>query len=102
MRVNTPSTIAIQARDANGAALTSGGDTFTVTMQPRCAGCVYAPVVSVVDNGNGQYTGTFTATTVGEYDVQVALAIGSGAPTTVGTYLLQVSDGMFLPLARQR
>lgn len=62
------SSIIVQTRDANGNALTSGGQTVVVTV----AGS-NAATPAVTDNGNGTYAATYLPTNSGSDNVTVAL-----------------------------
>jgi hypothetical protein len=68
------STITMQARDANGNNLTTGG--LTVTMSANGS----ATLSAVSDNADGTYTATITNSTV--ETVTVSAAFAENAPTT--------------------
>jgi hypothetical protein len=74
--------ITIQARDAGNNDLTSGGATVVVSVE---AGPNADSVVTVVDNGDGTYTATYTPTIVGTDSFSITLdgtGIGGGPYTS--------------------
>jgi len=80
----TMATITLQAKDAAGNNLTSGG--LTVAFSLTGVGTIG----SVTDNGNGTYSVTFTATTVGT--AMISATIG-GSPVTSTIPSITVTPG---------
>jgi adhesin/invasin len=81
------STVTLQAKDANGNALTAGGSTVTFALG---SGTAQGTFGAVTDNHNGTYTATFTGSTAGTNTITATLggqALTSTAPTitVVGT-----------------
>ncbi len=74
-------TLTLQARDAAGNALTTGGATVAFTIS---GGTSAGTIGSTTDNGNGTYTATFTAVT-------------AGTPSTIGATIGAVSVTSTLP-----
>ncbi|MGH7630511.1 MAG: Ig-like domain-containing protein [Gemmatimonadales bacterium] len=78
--VGVATVITVQARDATGAALTTGGDAIAVSV----SGSNNASGLAVTDNGDGTYTASYTPQMTGVDQVAVTLAgvpIG-GSPYT--------------------
>jgi len=77
-------TIAVQARDVFGNSLTTGGSVVAATVTGANAGAV----VTVVDNLDGTYTGTYTPTATGTDNIAITLggvAIGGSPYTSIVT-----------------
>jgi len=79
--------LTLQAKDANGNNLTTGGATVVFT---KTAGSGAGTFSAVTDNGNGTYTGTFTGTTAGPVTLgatvnSVATTSTAAVTVTVGT-----------------
>ena len=72
--------LTVQAKDANGNNLTSGGSTVTITRQSGTGS-----ISSVTDNGNGTYTATVTAPTATGSGVFVATLGGSSVNSGGGS-----------------
>src|SRR5207253_33603 len=64
--------LTVQAKDANGNSLTSGGSTVTITRQSGTG-----TITAVADNSDGTYTATVTAPTATGSGVFVATLGGS-------------------------
>jgi hypothetical protein len=78
--INTPIQFTIQARDSSGNNLTTGGATFQVSFNAYPS--ISAPTVTLIDNGDGTYSGSWTGPTRGNYSLVVQL-VNQGLPTTI-------------------
>jgi len=67
---DSSTTVTVQAKDANGNNLTSGGDTVVISS-------TFGSVSAVTDNGDGTYTATLTSTTTGSATVSASLNGGT-------------------------
>ncbi len=78
----TPIAIVLQARDADGNNLTTGGSTVKFALGSTTGGLgSFGPVV---DNGNGSYTSTFTGSILGVNTITATIdgqAVTSGSPS---------------------
>ncbi len=72
--------LTVQAKDANGNTITSGGETVTITQQSGTG-----TIGSVIDNGNGTYTATVTSAASAGSGVFVATLGGSAVQSGGGS-----------------
>ena len=79
----------IHACGSDGQASRSGGERFRVTFRGRSA-----PQWHLRDNGDGTYTGTYTASVSGDYELIVML---DGEPIRGSPYRLTVKAGIAAP-----
>ncbi|MGC5169034.1 invasin domain 3-containing protein [Microbacterium sp. DT81.1] len=80
------STIAVALRDANGNALTTGGDDVTLTTDAGTLG-------PVIDNGDGTYAGTLTSgTTPGAATVEFTVNTIAATATTSVVFVVGPAD----------
>jgi hypothetical protein len=75
-------TITLQAEDNLGNKLTTGGLNVAFALGAGTSGGTFGPVI---DNGNGTYTATFTATAVGTARTITATINGMAVTTTLPT-----------------
>jgi adhesin/invasin len=88
-------TITLQAKDAAGVSLGSGGATVVISLEANAAGKSDGTVGSVTDNANGTYSATFTATTAGT--ARAVQATINGAAVTTAMPTLTVTPGAISP-----
>jgi hypothetical protein len=82
--VGSVTTITVQARDASGNALTTGGNAVAITV----SGTNAVGALTVLDNGNGTYTASYTPGTAGSDMVSITLdgtAVGGSPFSSVVT-----------------
>ncbi len=83
--------IIVQARDAYGNPLSSGGETVAVTV----SGDNNAGTLTVTDQGNGTYRATYTPTTAGTDNVTITM---NGTPISGSPFTSTVGAGAVSPV----
>jgi hypothetical protein len=92
LAAGSTATLTLQAKDAGGNNVTSGGLSVRFQLGSSGSGVSTGTISSVTDNNNGTYTATFTATTAGTVN-SIQATIGGAAVTSAPS--VTVTPGVF-------